>query len=256
MSSKKMDNNGFTLLEMVVCFVLLGILLVAAAQIISSTSQVYYYTKSVSYGMQASQVVATEVRGDLEEALPLLLDSTFLNSDEKSNIASSFGSSGNSENNYSIYIPDSGKGIAVINNKGEQIMYYLKDDGNAGSGSVNHKILIRSTVEVYDNVNFNKKTSFTRGQERSYTSQYVGMNYKIKDIFFSLLPQVTDASGKTPLPGNNVQSRYPVIKMDITVSNEQYGEYSCTEYIPLYNFYGISDERRSALIHNSIYTNS
>ena len=73
MKKHNMDNNGFTLLEMVICFALLGILLVAAAQVISSTTQVYYYSKSVTYGIQASQVVATEVRGDLEDAIPLLL---------------------------------------------------------------------------------------------------------------------------------------------------------------------------------------
>ena len=59
MDSKKMNNKGFTLLEMMICFMLLGLILVAAAQVIASSTEIYYYSKGTSYGIQASQVVAT-----------------------------------------------------------------------------------------------------------------------------------------------------------------------------------------------------
>ena len=250
MTKKKIDNNGFTLLEMVICFALLGILMVAAAQIISSATQIYYYTKSVSYGTQASQIIATELRGDIEEALPLLLKDTCLTDIEKSKVSSNFASSNNFEKNYSVYISSDGSALAIINNKGEQVTYYLIDDSNVDITSDNPEILVRNSIETYDELNYNEITPKNR-KVKEYTKEYVGMNYKVKDIKFSLISEDTNVDGKIPLPGNNAVSKYPVIQVDVTVCNEQYGDYTCIEYIPLYNFYGLSDERRLALIHSS-----
>ena len=44
MKKQKLNNKGFTLIETTVCFILLGILLVAAAQVIASSTEVYYYS--------------------------------------------------------------------------------------------------------------------------------------------------------------------------------------------------------------------
>ena len=236
-----MNNDGFTLLEMIISFALLGILLVAAAQIISSSTQVYYYTKSVTYGIQASQVVATEVRGDLEEALPLLLKHE--DNDRNVSKTGSFISSANSSKNYSVYISDDGRGIAFINNDEKQVLYWMKTDSNVSSDSQNPDILVRR--EISTNGSF---------EDKEFTTQYVGMDYKVKDIKFSLL-QVSSTSSipgtsASALPGYNSESNYPVIQLDITVSSEKYGVYDCIEYIPLYNFYGIDENGRNRLIHN------
>ena len=59
-----------TLIELTVCFVILSALLVVATQIIHSTTEIYYDTKTNSFGIQASQIIATEIRGEIEDALP------------------------------------------------------------------------------------------------------------------------------------------------------------------------------------------
>ncbi len=241
--TEKLDNNGFTLLEMVICFALLGILLVAASQIIAACTNTYFYTKSITYGIQASQTVATEVRGDIENALPLFLKENETNAD-KVNGMDIYG-------NYSVYIKDDGKGIAVINSKGEQISYYMETT-NTGNDD---KILVKTESKVYDpdtvedNGDYKALDTIISTASKRFTTQYVGMNYRVIDINFSLFDNYASGIGNT-LPGSEDYSKYPVIKLDITVNNKQYGDYFCTEYIPLYNFYGISAEGMTSMIHH------
>lgn len=211
MNKVKMNNDGFTLLEMIICFALLGILLVAAGQIISSSTQVYYYTKSTSYGIQASQIVATEIRGELEEALPQQLTNDSTKAGELG--ISSFNNPTNAKN-YFIYIKDDRSGIAFVNEKGNTVVYSL------------------SSIE-------------------SVINQNIGMGYKIIGMDFSLFEKTNVSTETNELPGNSIVNNYPIIKLDITVNNPQYGDYSCTEYIPLYNFYGLNEERISELIHTN-----
>ncbi len=250
MKGKKINNDGFTLLEMVICFALLGILMVAAAQVISSSTQVYYYTKSVTYGLQTSQVVATEVKGDLCEAMPVLLKNDATDSDK---VSSTFENQLFDGGAYSIFISDDGRSIAFIKSTGEQIMYWMENDDYGSSTTDSPDILVRSSQQVYDQGDY--ITPLYREQaKKSFTTQYVGMNYKVKDIKFSLYTKATLESfssieAATPLPGNNMDSEYPIIQLEITVNNSRYGDYTCTEYIPLYNFYGISNENIYNLIH-------
>ena len=225
MKKKKIDNNGFTLIETTVCFILLGILLVAAAQVIASSSEVYYYSKSVNYGAQAAQAISTEIRGDIENAVIMRcnfsMDSSIpYEADGKC-----------------VYISVDKKSISFINNMGKQISYSLKPDNVGGTGN----LLVRSEIQIYDDyfelLSYDKKGKL---DSKYYSPQYVGMNYSVKDIKFT----VFDKTSHKPSNSSDMfqgAGDYPVIVMELTVSNPQYGDYICTEYIPLYNFYGASD---------------
>lgn len=220
-NKQKLNNKGFTLIETTVCFILLGILLVAAAQVIASSTEVYYYSKSISYGIQASQVVATEIRGDLEEAVIKQLDYVVDNSIPVE-------ASGKC-----IHIGSDKKSIYFINGNGERVGYSLKPDG---SGNDSELILFRDALKIYDDY-FDEPVTGGYTDTKKYTSQYIGMGYKVKDISFS----VFDKSANIPSDSVGViagAGDFPVIVLNLTVTNPQYGDYICTEYIALYNFYG------------------
>ena len=228
-----LNNKGFTLLETTICFLLLSILLVAAAQIITSSTEVYYLSKSTSYGLQASQVIATELRGDIEDAvmMPLLNKKN-----SKSNIELP-----NDISNYSFYITDDGSTIYFISGTGEQICYsFEKSEANS-----DEYILNRSTVKVYNDL-FNELTPETDGTIKQFTSKYVGMNYRVKGIKLSFYEKTKPGASVSPIPLQT--GDFPVLKLEVTVNSPQYGDYTCTEYIGLYNFYGLSSEQIDALI--------
>jgi len=215
----KIDNKGFTLIETTVCFILLGILLVAAAQVISSSSEVYYYSKSISYGVQAAQVIATEIRGELEDAVIKKLDFTA----DSSIPAEADGKC--------IHISLDKKSIYFINSAGEQVGYSLQLDSSPGATD---KVLVRNAVKIYDEY-FGDAVAGDAIDVKKYTSQYVGMNYKVKDISFTPF----NKAANMPTSGTQLTGAidFPVIVMELTVTNPQYGDYTCTEYIALYNFY-------------------
>jgi len=66
--NRKQNNSGFTLVEMVVTFALLGIFMVAAARVITYTVNIYYVAKGNSYGYEVSYMIANKVKGQLENA--------------------------------------------------------------------------------------------------------------------------------------------------------------------------------------------
>ncbi|MBR5177849.1 MAG: prepilin-type N-terminal cleavage/methylation domain-containing protein [Lachnospiraceae bacterium] len=227
MKIKKMNNKGVTLLETIVCFVLLSILLVAAAQVITSSSQIYYFTKATSYGIQASQIISTEIRGELEKAVAKKLSGNVsANSDS--------GLPSGSEN-YCVYFEDGGNSITFINNSGEQIVYRVIQDDASGDLK-----LVREAYSAYSDDLMNISSSAGELKERKeYNEQYVGMGYRVKNIKFNkFIKTVPNGSTETDkLPTGD----FPVIVVEITVNSPQYGDYVCTEYIALYNFYGMKD---------------
>lgn len=206
MDQKRLNDKGFTLIEMMVCFVLLGILLVAAAQVIASSTEVYYYSKGTSYGIQASQIVATEIKGDLARAVKKSLIDQYL-------------PNGVTNNGNGYVIDSSGKSICFINSDGEQVSY-----------SYDNGIFKRKSYKVYDDY-FDPIATTDSPTITEYNSKYVGMNYTVKDTLFEEYdPTPTDTSYPLPI------GKYKIIKLTLTVDSPQYGDYTCVEYIPLYDY--------------------
>lgn len=65
---KKLNNSGFTLVEMIVTFMLTGLFLVAAGKVISNTAIVYYEAEGISNGMQVSSIISSKISGEIEGA--------------------------------------------------------------------------------------------------------------------------------------------------------------------------------------------
>ncbi|MBR5420543.1 MAG: prepilin-type N-terminal cleavage/methylation domain-containing protein [Lachnospiraceae bacterium] len=66
--AKVHKNTGATIVEMLVCFVLLGILMVAAGQFLASSMRTYTTAKRGIAGREAADVVADHIEGLLESA--------------------------------------------------------------------------------------------------------------------------------------------------------------------------------------------
>ena len=236
----KMNNKGFTLLEMTVCFLLLGILLVAAAQVITSSTEAYYLSKGTSYGMQVSQVIATEIRGDIEDAVMMKLVKP--NNTETLQYKKLIEYPNNIDNaiSKSVYIGTDNHSIFFINGSGEQIGYFFDKTSENG-------ILNRSSIGVYDEY-FDLKVDQGAEVLKSYTSKYVGMNYSVKDISFKLFDKELNKPSADIIKDTLPVGDFPVLEVEIIVNSPQYGDYTCNEYIALYSFYGLTKEQIEALI--------
>ena len=210
----KLNNKGFTLLETMICFVLLGIIVVAASQIIQSNTKVYYETKSLSYGLQISQTTLTELRGEIESAVTYALLTP------------------NDANGDSAYIEKyGGKYLALTDGDGSSYstIEFIGTDGKQRKLSLNttNDVLIEDITPVYTRL-FSKQTTKQATTQKKYDSAYIGMGYVIKDIKFSIVEKKTGEA----LPVSNC----PVVKIELTIYSEKWGEYSSTDYAPLYNF--------------------
>ena len=66
--SKKFNNKGMTLVEMIATFALMGLFMVAATRVISYTTSIYYNVKGATYGIEVTNAVASKIVGQLEGA--------------------------------------------------------------------------------------------------------------------------------------------------------------------------------------------
>ena len=155
---KKMDNKGMTLVEMLVSFIILGILLVVAAKVIHSCTEVYYNNRSVSYGIQAAQIVATEIRGEIEDALPLNVYDI--------NSKCSAG--------YYVVISDSNHVIEFIGKDGLQKKIYLKQEDSKS-------VLCEESWQIYDSDTLDPVASenMVSLPDKKIDSSYIGMGYGV-----------------------------------------------------------------------------
>ena len=62
----KNNNKGTTLVEMLVCFVLLSIFITSAAMIITSTTNLYYQVKAQTYSDQVQDIVLEKIVSEIE----------------------------------------------------------------------------------------------------------------------------------------------------------------------------------------------
>lgn len=66
--NNRIDNKGTTLIEMLVCFMMLAIFLTAAFSVITHISKIYYQVKGETYGKQVSDILLTKIQSEVEGA--------------------------------------------------------------------------------------------------------------------------------------------------------------------------------------------
>lgn len=63
------NNSGMTLVELIISFMLLGLFMVVATMMISSTMNIYYQARGTSYGLQVSGIIQSKIAEKLEGAM-------------------------------------------------------------------------------------------------------------------------------------------------------------------------------------------
>ncbi len=209
----KINNEGLTLIELIVTFALLGLFIVAATKVISDTVSIYYKAKGVQTGMQVSSVINTKISGEIESAL------------REGSVAD--------DSNISIYISEDGHKIELNNNSGCHI--YITN--NVEDGESEGYMLIY----YYPSVEYDEETGEEiQGEGSNWTfdkKSYMG--YKIKELKFEKLSDLSDTSDPdyNKYPGN-------IIRMTLTIDSPKYGDFTTKTYIECYNFRDAADYSR------------
>lgn len=227
---RKKADSGNTLVEMVVTFALLGMFMVAASQVIVSSMNVYYQVRSESSGIQISAMLMDKIRGELENALVSEQESNFLIGADGKNLHGA------------VMIANDGSMIDFTNANGSHVVIGLSElkteagraeGGNGAGGSnagalggtsdkkyLNEYFYAVESVEIDDNDN-EEIIELYKAVDWQFASD-VYMGYSITNLRFTQLDTAPS-----------------VIRVDLTLESERYGEYSTTEYVALYNFKNI-----------------
>ncbi len=193
----KSDNRGFTLVELVVTFALLGIFLVSVTRIISYTVTLYHETQGTALGIQVSDMIAARVQGSIEDANRIL---------DGWHYAQLFGYEVPNEG--FNYLGD--KYILFQDGNGVIIKIFKEETDAAGNGI----IVIRNNEIKDDEGNVLYEQHDWKFDEKAY------MGYKIKDINFAFAQ-----SKISPDYGSDV------IYMTLTLHSDRYGDYSSEYFI-------------------------
>lgn len=202
---KHLNNDGFTLIELIVTFALLGLFMVAASKVISDTVSIYYKAKSIQTGMQVSSVINTKISGEIEGAL--------------------VGGVIEGDANASIRISDDGSKIELNDNAGSHIYITTEKDSESNkSYMLIYYYPIANEDEETGKVTVDKGSKWTF-DKKSY------MGYEIKELKFEKLSELDDASD----PDHGLYNGN-IIRMTLTLHSDRYGDYTTTTYIECYNF--------------------
>lgn len=217
---KKIKNeSGFTMVELIVTFALLSLFITAAMIVISSATNIYYRGKAISAGMNVSNMLMEKITGQLESALidPISDDELRLESGGvPSNTAIQITKLESDKNNKIKFTDRTGSLVSILEKNGKLVIHYYQVDTLDDETGLPKK--------MYDDVDWKFDESVYMGYSLSkLTFQQANHNY---------------------IPGT--------IRVDITLHHPVYGDYSCTEYVNCYNFYGDKTDYSSRIVDNLI----
>jgi hypothetical protein len=208
-----------TLVEMMVSFTLLAIFMTSASTIIYSAANTYYQVRSVSNGMQVSEIVQEKIAQELEGAIDSCISQEdadgnkeearmFINADkDKVEFTNASG------NHVSL-------GMTEENDEGEQgkqylLLHYYDMEETSKNGTSEGELTGDETGESSSKVT-SEATDWTF-DEATY------MGYSVKDLHFS----------RPTENGKYIYGEY-VIQVDLTLTSPKYGTYSTTQYVECY----------------------
>jgi hypothetical protein len=200
---RKLNNSGLTLVELIVTFMLLGIFMVAASMMISSIMNVYYEAKGTSYGLQVTKLLNDKIAEKLEGALVESINS----------VSAGDADATDSSNKVAMSISSDGEKIEFIDKTGSHVYLGLWSDEASGKQYL--------TVYYYEVASSNPDADniYDAVDWRFDSAAYMG--YSIKELKFS---KPTEDYG-----GN-------IIKVELTITSPNYGDFSTTQYVECYNF--------------------
>lgn len=198
-------NQGLTLVEMIVTFMLIGLFMIAASKVIANTVSVYYEAKGTANGMQVSAIIASKIRGEIEGARNETITTEVKNEDgTTSEVTQPYvmrlstdttlgGQNETSGYNKIEFTDAQGSHVYIgVNENGYLVVHYYPVVVASGE--------VKSTNWVFD--------------QKAY------MGYSIKELKFTQ-------------PGENYADN--IIYMSLTLHSSRYGDFTYTEYIQCYN---------------------
>ncbi len=196
------SNAGTTLIEMLVCFMMLAIFLTAAFSVISHISKQYYQVKGETYGKQVSDILLLKIQSELEGAKSgadeILIDN------DSSKVA------GNAMTFYDR--TNTLVELSVVDNY-FQVKYFKVEDSTDPSKNRNENIW------KYD--------------ENVYNSFY------IKDLKFIRADSLTEADKTLAKSyGANIgdgEYNNDIMLVLLDIDSHHYGEYKTFRFIKMYN---------------------
>lgn len=196
--NKKLNNKGFTLVEMIATFAILGIFIIAASQIIVFIMNYYYHAKGVSYGREVTNIIMTKVCGEIEGAQT---GSTILTESGET--------------------PTADTVTMTITPEGDKIKFYDKTGSQVMITTMDERLLIYyypvTTVSEHGG---NKTVRYEAVNWTFDEGMYMG--YKVSKLKF----EIADAA----------EYNRNIIKMTLVLTSDRYGEYESVQYIECYNF--------------------
>lgn len=209
----KLDNRGFTLVEMTTTFVLLGIFLVAVTRLVSYTVTLYHETQGASLGMQVTDTMAARIQGLLEDSTALVTtdyynDEENIPAEEKTALTTNgFVDGGfNPEGDKHIMFRDSNEVIVDIRKE-------PADEDTPGY------LLIKYEETLSEDPESGEITGYKAHDWKFDDKAYMG--YEVKSVKFAVASK--DPDRKADYPDN-------VIHMTITLSSLKYGDYTSDYY--------------------------
>lgn len=204
-------NQGLTLVEMIVTFMLIGLFMIAASKVIANTVSVYYEAKGTANGMQVSSIIASKIRGEIEGARNATITTEVKNEDGTTSEVTlpyvmqlstdaALGGQNETTGYNKIEFTDAQGGHVYIgvNKEGYLVVHYYPVVIASGE--------VKETDWVFD--------------KKAY------MGYSIKELKF------------TQPKGDYAAN---IIYMSLTLHSSRYGDFTYTEYIQCYNLDAQSD---------------
>lgn len=204
-------NQGLTLVEMIVTFMLIGLFMIAASKVIANTVSVYYEAKGTANGMQVSSIIASKIRGEIEGARNATITTEVKNEDGTTSevtlpyvmqlsMDAALGGQNETTGYNKIEFTDAqGSHVYIgVNKEGYLVVHYYPVVIASGE--------VKETDWVFD--------------KKAY------MGYSIKELKF------------TQPKGDYAAN---IIYMSLTLHSSRYGDFTYTEYIQCYNLDAQSD---------------
>ncbi len=212
-------HRGTTLVEMMVCFALVGIFMSAAAVVIANVTNIYYDVQGETYARQVSDIVLRKISGEIEGARINLADPT--TAPVIYQTAEDAGAGNRS--GYKIELFDrTDTRVQMYEDQGVLVVRYA---------AINPDMEI--TDEDYDTEHF-EETRWTF-DEKMY------MGFTIKELRFVPANQGVTAEispgAVEEEAGYSLTAEYPgnVIGVYLTLESPKYGEFYSYRYIKMYN---------------------
>ncbi len=201
----KNSNKGSTLVEMIVCFALLGIFLASATSVIVMIANLYYEVKGETYSEQVSDILLEKISSEIDGAEYISGDLTSIPVID-----------GSDSNNY-------GSSFSLIDKTGTKVKLY-KDSSNRFAIDYD---------KIVDTINpdNNREATTWKFDDNVYNG------FVLKDLIFIRgdgLSAHSDVVSDYGINSNLTNYKNNVILVLLTLDSAKYGEYKEYRFVKMY----------------------